>query len=73
MDLTGGGCPAADVNLVFVVKFDPNSFAVPSGDATASATAQRDGHHAVDVSQHDGNADAWGGNEHTLTKKQQRQ
>lgn len=68
LDLTGGSCSAADINFVFVVKFNSNSFAVPSRDATTSATAERDGHHAIDVGQHDGNANAWRRNEHSEGK-----
>lgn len=50
LKLTGGSRPAADIHVVLVVKFYADAFSIPSRDAAASTTAQRDGHHAVDVS-----------------------
>lgn len=58
LGLTRGGGTAANIHVVLVVKLDADAFAVASGDAAASAATQRDGHHAVDVGQHDGNANA---------------
>lgn len=58
LGLTRGGCTTTNIHVVLIVKLDADAFAVAGGDAAASAATQRDGHHAVDVGQHDGDADA---------------
>lgn len=58
MKLTSGGRPAANIHVIFVIELYSNSFAVSSRDAATSAAAQRDGHDAIDVREHDGNTDA---------------
>lgn len=44
---------------VVLVEVDAHASALPPADAAASAPTQRDGHNAVHVGQHDGDADAW--------------
>lgn len=42
---------------VVLVEVDAHASALPSADATAPASTQRNGHHAIHIGQHDGNAD----------------
>lgn len=56
--LTCGSCPTAYV-VIFVIKLDSHPFAVASRHSTAAAPAQWDRDNSVDVSQHDGDADAY--------------
>lgn len=58
LGLTRGGCTTANIHVVLVVKLDADTFAVAGRDAAASTATQRDGHHAVDIGQHDGDANA---------------
>lgn len=57
MTLTCSCCPAPYV-VIFVIKFNAHTFAVASRHPAAATPAQRDGNNPVDVSQHDGDADA---------------
>ena len=42
---------------VVLIEVNPNAAALLSADATTAAATQRDGHHSVDIRQHDGHAD----------------
>lgn len=49
-----------DRSIIFI-KLYFHTLSVGSADPAATASAQRDGHNAVDVRQHDGDADTWRG------------
>lgn len=56
--LTCGCCPATYV-VIFIIKLDSHPFAIASRHPTAAAPAQWDRDNSVDVSQHDGDTDAY--------------
>ena len=58
-DLKAFGVLTCDWTIV-LIEVDPHTSALPSADATAATSTQRDGHHAVHVGQHDGHTDTWG-------------
>lgn len=57
LEVTCSCCTATHV-FILVVKLDSHAFAAARWHTAAATPAKRDGHHAVDVRQHDGHADA---------------
>lgn len=54
---------------VVLVKVDAHASPLPSADATTSPSTQRNGHHPVDVGEHDGHTNTCGGGGRTSFRR----